>query len=448
MGKNKIFHRFFTLDLVEAIPYIFPEDLHSAKGPFTPQKEDYGMKRNITLGLVLGFLVGILSPGLGLAAEPIKMVALDPISGVMKDIGDRFHMAIKFAVEEINASGGLLGRPIKMFYDDSQLKPDVAARKANRYITDEKVEFIMTGTGTHVAKAMAQVADKSKVIMLNYGASGDEITGKDFTPYQFRVALSTAQMSGALAAYFAASPYNKYYLFCADYAFGHDVADAFKAAMNKFKPGWQMVGEDYHPLGMKDLGPYLSKITGSGAEVLITGDYGADLEVLLKQGKGLGLKAKVGNFYLADPVSLPALGDAALGGITTDIYMLTLDTPQNKAFIERWNARKIDATQPYPALFIGKGYQAFMFMAEAIKKAKSTKADDVIKAWEGMSYEGLGGRMVMRACDHQVIAPIPIAEVLPGPGQFYSFPYVGKPTIIPAEKGAVPPSETGNPRCK
>jgi len=408
------------------------------------------MKRKVGMGMgvAIVMLAAIFSPSLGKAAEPIKMLALDPLSGVMKDIGDRYHLGLKFAMEEVNAAGGILGRPVKVFLDDSQLKPDIAARKVSRYITEEKVEFIMTGTGTHVAKAMAQVAEKEKVIMLNYGAAGDELTGKDFTPYQFRVALSTGQQSGALAAYFAGTPYKKYYIICQDYAFGHDVAEAFKKAMKKFKPDWQLSGEDYHPVGTKDMGPYISKVISSGAEVLITGNWGADLLVLLKQGKDLGLKTKVGSYYLSDPLSLPAIGEAAVGNVTVEIYMLTEDTPQNKAFIERWQKRKMDPDHPYPTWLIGKAYQGFMFMIEAIKKAKSTKAEDVIKAWEGMSYDALIGRMVMRACDHQIVTPIPIAEVLPGPGPYYKFPFVGKPNMIPAEKGAVPPAETGNPRCK
>jgi len=408
------------------------------------------MRRKVVTGIGIAavILAVILTPSLGKSAEPIRMLALDPLSGVMKDIGDRYHLGVKFAVEEVNAAGGLLGRPIKMFYDDSQLKPDIAARKVFRYITEEKVLFIMTGTGTHVGKAMAQVAEKEKIIMLNYGAAGDELTGKDFTPYQFRAALSTAQQSGALAAYFSAQPYKKYYIICQDYAFGHDVAEAFKKAMKKFKPDWQLVGEDYHPIGTKDMGPYISKAIASGAEVLITGNWGSDLLVLLKQGASLGLKAKVGTYYLCDPVALPAIGDAAVGNMAVEVYMLTEDTPQNKAFIERWRKRKMDPEHPYPAWLIGKSYQAFMFMIEAIKKAKSTKAEDIIKAWEGMSYNALVGRMVMRACDHQIVTPIPIAEVLPGPGPYYKFPFVGKPNMIPGEKGAVPPAETGNPRCK
>jgi branched-chain amino acid transport system substrate-binding protein len=389
-----------------------------------------------------------LFPLTGRTAEPIKMADINPLSGVMKDIGDRYQLGIKFAVDEINASGGLLGRPIKMFYDDSQVKPDVATRKAVRYISEEKVDFIMSGTGTHVAKALGQVAEKNTIIFLNYGCAGDELTGKDFTPYQFRVALSTAQQSGALAAYFATKPFKKYYLVNQDYAFGHDVSEAFKKAMNRLKPGWQLVGEDYHPLGAKDLAPYISKVVSSGAEVMITGNYGADLRVLLKQAAGLGLKAKVGGYYLVDPYAMQEIGDAGIGAVTAEVYMLTEDTPQNKAFIERWKKRNLDPEHPYPTWLIGKSYQAFMFMAEAIKKAKSTKADDIIKAWEGMTYDALVGRMTMRPCDHQVITPISVSEVVAGPGAYYKFPFVGTPTMIAAEKAAVPPEETGNPRCK
>ena len=407
------------------------------------------MKGKTKIQICLPFLITlVLFPFSGRSAEPIKMVEINPQSGVMKDIGDRHQLGVKFAVDEINAAGGLLGRPIKMFYDDSQLKPDVATRKAERYIAEEKVEFIISGVGTHVSKALAPVAEKNKVIFLNDGAAGDELTGKDFTPYQFRVCLSTAQQSGALAAYFATKPYKKYYILNQDYAFGHDVAEAFKKAMKRMKPDWELVGEDYHPIGAKDMAPYISKVIASGAEVMITGDYGADLRVLLKQAAGLGLKAKVGSYYLVDPYALQEIGDAAIGAITIEIYMLTEDTPQNKAFVERWKKRNIDPNQPYPTWLIGKAYQATMFMAEAIKKAKSTKADDVIKAWEGLSYDAPVGRMTMRPCDHQVITPISVGEIAAGPGPFYKFPFVGTPIVIPAEKAAVPPQETGNPRCK
>lgn len=406
------------------------------------------MKRKKVIGFGFGILILIFSASIGEPAESINMLSVDPISGVMKDIGDRYQLGVKFAVEEINAAGGLLGRPVKMFYDDTQLKPDIASRKATRYITEEKVQFVMAGTGTHVGNALGQVAEKNKIIFLNFGCAGDELTGKDFTPYQFRMTLSTSQQSGALAAYFASSPYKKFYILCQDYAFGHDVAQSFIKAMNRLKPGWEKVGEDYHPIGAKDIGPYISKVINSKAEILITGNFGSDLLVLTKQAVGLGLKAKIGSYYLNDPMVLRVLGDSAVGHIVADTYMLTADTPENKSFIERWKKRNLNPEHPYPDLTTGRSYQAVMFLAEVIKKANSTRAEDIIKSWEGMNYNGLVGPITMRACDHQMISPIPVAEIVGGSNPFYNFPFVGRPFIIPAEKGAVPPAETGNPRCK
>ncbi len=398
------------------------------------------------------FIVGLsllfFLPQSGGAAEPIKMLDLNPQTGVMKDVGDRYQLSVKFWEEEVNKAGGILGRPVKVFYDDHQTKPDVATRKAVRYISEEKIEFMMTGVGTHIANAMADVADKNKVIFLNYAPAGDALTGKDFRRHHFRVSLQNSQQAGALAAYFAASPYKKYYILCQDYAFGHDVAEAFKKGMKKMGASWQLVGEDYHPIGQKDFGPYISKIISSGAEVLITGNFVPDLLVLLKQGASLGLKAKIGSYYMEDPYILQAVGDAAIGALTVEIYALTTDTTQNKAYVDRWHKRKMDPNLPYPDFIIGKSYQAMKFMEEAIKSANSTKAEDVIKAWEGLTTEGLIGKMTMRACDHQVIAPVCVSEVMPGSNPYYKFPYIGKPTIIPAEKAALPQDEVDNPRCK
>ncbi len=150
------------------------------------------------------------------------------------------------------------------------------------------------------------------------------------------------------------------------------------------------------------------------------------------------MRAKIGTYYLCDPFVMQEIGDAAIGNIVAEMYILNEDTPPNKAFIERWSRRNMDPAHPYPAWQIGKGYRAVMFMAEAIKKAQSTKAEDVIKAWEGLSYEGLVGRLTMRPCNHQVTTPVTMGEAVPGPGAFYKFSWLGKPTRIPTDKAAIP----------
>ncbi len=408
--------------------------------------------RRIRRGVIIAVLaVGIgslLGPRAAAAAEPIRILGLDVTSGPFKDIGERYLMGVKFAVDEINRSGGINNRPVELLLDDSQLKPDVAQRKAIRHILDEDVKIIIGGTGTHVVKALAQVAAKHNVVLVLYSGEGDEITGQEFVPNLFRLSLSTSMHAAATVAAIADKPYRKVFLINQDYAYGRDVAKAYKKYLDRFKPGWQLVGEEYHPLATKDFAPYIQKIAASGADVVLTGNWGSDLTVLVKQAGRFGLKIPFGHQFLSDPVAMREIGDAAVGHFTSEIYMLGLDTPQNRAFIERWHQEFGGGAHPWPAFAIGKGYNTAMFLFAAIKKAGSAEAGALIKAWEGMAYDGLAGRQVMRACDHQIQTPVAVAEIVPGPGKYYEFPFVGPVRLIPTEKVSVPPRETGNPRCE
>src|SRR3972149_10858488 len=399
--------------------------------------------------VVLAWIMGWVHQPMGAtAAEPIRVLGLDVLSGPFKDIGERYLLGVKFAVDEINDAGGINGRPIKLYLDDSQLKPDVAQRKATKYILEDGVKIIMGFTGTHVAKAVAQVAAKHKVVVVQYSAEADELTGKDHVPYVFRLALSTSMRAAATVAAFADKPYKKFYLLNQDYVFGHDVARAYKKYLDKFKPGWQLVGEEYHPLATKDFAPYLQKIIAATPDVVLTGNWGSDLTILVKQAATFGVKVPFGHQFLSDPVAMRELGEAAIGHVTSEVYMLGVDTPQNRTFIERWHKKFKDTENPWPEFTIGKAYNTTMFMAAALRKANSDDADAIIRAWEGMAYEGLVGRQVMRACDHQVQTPVAVAEIVPGSSRFYAFPFTGPVNLVPAERVSVPPKETGNKRCE
>ncbi len=373
----------------------------------------------------------------------------EPLSGPMKDVGDRYVNAVKFAAEKINARGGVLGKEVVVIAEDSALKPDVATRKATKLILEDKADFIMTGTGSHIALAMMKVAEKYKKIFLSYGAEAASITGSEFNPYTFRVCLSTDQHSFAVVAYFARyTKFKKFYILCQDYAFGREAADGFKKKL-KTIPGAQLLGEAYHPIGLKDFAPFVSKIMASGAEVVLTGNWGVDLDNLFKAGASLGWKVITGNYYLNDPIRLQIIKEAAVGHVTADCYMITIDNPENKKFVQEWyeKHKSLDVGYWYPELSYGRAYWGIQWLAAVIKKAGSTDAEKIIKAWEGMSYNMPWGKVTMRACDHQMITP-GVAAVIEPKSQFFPFPYIGKAVIIPEEELTVPPKETGNPRCK
>ncbi len=398
--------------------------------------------------MVLVCFVTILITGQAIAADTVNIVVIDPLSGPMKDTGDRTVLGVQFAVDETNAAGGLLGKQIKLIVEDHQMKPDVATRKAIRAIMEDKAQFMIHLVSTAVAQALMDVAEKNKVIYTMLGAESDFLTGKNFNKYSFRTCFTTGNRARAYTEFFKTKPWRKFYLMNQDYAFGHAVADDFKKVISKEMPDVKIVGEDYAPIGNKDFGPYISKIIASGAQIIFTGNYGADLSNLLKQGAQMGIKLPVryATYFLDGDVELIASGQAAVGSFVNSTYLPTINTPQNKAFLERWNKKFKDTKHPWPSSNMGYAYNGSMFLFAAIKKAKSLDPEAVIKAWEGMDYESLVGKQIMRACDHQIMMPGPVGEIQ-AKSRIFPFPFADTPVMIPLDKVAVPLKETGNPRC-
>jgi branched-chain amino acid transport system substrate-binding protein len=398
--------------------------------------------------IALVISAGILMASQGLAADTVKIVHIDPFSGPFKDLGDRHYMGVQFAVDEINSQGGLLGKKVELFAEDSQLKPDIAARKALKAVMQDGATVIMQNISTAVAQAIMNVAEKNKIVQVSHATYSDSLTGKDFNRIFFRTCYTTGQFARAFAEYFKTQPYRKFYLINMDYVFGHAVADDFIAAMKRVIPDVQIVGNDFHPIATKDFAPYISKVIASGAEVVYTGNYGTDLETLMKHAAQLGMKARWASNQLDDPVVLSNIREYAVGAIAVTLYSPGVETPKNKIFMEKWHSKFKDTKNPWPAgASFGQVYNGCMFFFEAVKKAQSIDPEAVIKAWEGMEYEGVMGKMTMRACDHQTLQPLIISEI-EAKSAFYPFPFLGKPVMVPAERIAIPPNETGNPRCK
>lgn len=408
------------------------------------------LSRSIMALTALALVTMLNAPNPAYAQEPIRILVMDVFSGPFKDIGDRYLLGVEFAVDEINANGGINGTKIELLSEDTQLKPEIAQRRAVSYILDNNVKVIMGAAGSHVVNALAQVADRHKVILVLYSGESDSITGKDFNPSVFRVGLNTSMHSKATVSSFADKSYKRFYLLNQDYAFGHEVAAAYKKYLDEMVPGWELAGEEFHPIATRDFAPYIQKIAASKAEVVLTGNWGADMTNLVSQADQFQLDAMMGHYYLSDPLALREIGDAseaAIGAVTSENYMLTVDTPQNRAFIERWHAENKDSDNPWPAFTIGKAYNSTMFLAEAIRAAGSAEYDDLINAWEGLEYEGLIGPMKMRVCDHQAQTPIAVAEIVKD-NDFYSHPFVGKATVVPMEQTSIAEAEVDNDRCK
>lgn len=411
------------------------------------------------LGIILALVMMIslaFVPCKATAAEPIVIAGLDALSGPFRDVGLEVLMLAEYAVDQINAKGGLLGRPVKLVKYDTQMKPAVAVRNAKKAILEDGAKFIVHNSSSAIALGLSKVAKQYDVIYVDMHAEADKITGSEFTPNIFRTCLNTAMHSGALAHYFTAKPYKRYYLINQDYAFGHAVASSFRKVFEKTKPaGAEIVGEEYHPIANKDFGPYITKILASKADVVISGNWGVDLSGLIKQGRAMGLKAVIGTYFLSDTLRMNELRETALGCVTAESYMTTVKTKKNQEFLKSWQAWYKEHYPDETPLYIlpgnlGTVVNAMYFLFEVIQQADSIEAAKIIETWEGMSFDGLVGKVKMRACDHQIQTPAFIAKIVTDHPQkdILDFPYVSDPDVIPAEKLSVPPAETGNPRCK
>lgn len=376
------------------------------------------------------------------AARPIRILMTDPLSGPAKELGEKFLYGIRLAVEEVNAQGGLLGRKVEVVAEDSQTKPDIAVQKAQKYFLQGSVDIACAGLGTPVAKAMKDLTKQYNIVFINYAMS-DEATGKEFAYHSVRLAYNTSMLARTLVNYVAHNTkFKRIYLLNQDYSYGHDMAAAIKRELAKQIPDAQIVGEDYPPFLCKDFSPFLSKIQASNADCIMTANWGTDISILMKQRKELGIKSVVVNNALANPSVISEFPDAALGSIVCDSYMVTVPTPESIEFVKRWKQRYKGTPYPEPDCTSARTYIGTKFVLEGIKKAKSVEVKKLIPVLEGMHQKSLNGEIYLRACDHQVQSPLPVAVI-----SSKTYPYVGVPTMVPASDIAIEESAIDNPRC-
>lgn len=399
------------------------------------------MKKKVFLSLAV-FMVAFCFAATTLAADTVKIAVMEPLSGSFKDIGDRYLEGVEYAAKVLNSQGGLLGRKVEVIPTDTELKPDVATRKATKLMLKDGVKFYCAGTGSSVGGAMSALAEKNNLIYWTYGQEAASLTGAKCSRNFFRADVNSDTHSYAMAAWVAKNGYKRVACIAQDYSFGQEATVAFKRKLKELDPSIEIVVELYHKLGEKDFAPYVSQIISSNPTIIFTPNWGNDLTLLLKQAKPLGLKAKFIGYFLNDDNCIKAVAndDAVIGSIACENYMLSIPTQANKEFVEGFYKDK----GFYPSWLRGKSYTATMFWAAAVKKAGTFDVDAVIKAWEGLTYDSIAGPWYMRPCDHQAQIPIWIAEIVKD-NKYFKHAYVGEPTMIPAKDIEVPCAETGCP---
>ncbi len=374
------------------------------------------------------------------AADPIYIGFNDVRSGAFKSNGDKFLQGVEVAVKEINKAGGLLGRPLELVIEDNQMKPEIAVQKLRKLIQSDKCEAIFQGSSSAVALSICQAIPRYKKIYVPVAAFAMDLTGANFSPYIFRTDANVAILSKTMATYVGKQRnLKKVYMVNMDYSFGHDVANFYEKFIKEVAPDTQIVGKDFHPMFNKDFAPYISKVKASGADYLLTCNWGTDLIQLIIQARSLGLKIPFAGILQADINALAAMpGDEAVGNYAVASFVPGLDNPEAKKLENSF----YEKAGVWPVEQIWYAYKGVVLWAEAVKKAGSIDTDKVIKAFEGMKWNGPTGPVTMRAQDHQLMQPMIAAQVVKKT-KYYDFPYLKPLQIIPAEQLVYKPEDYG-----
>jgi branched-chain amino acid transport system substrate-binding protein len=390
----------------------------------------------VLMGVTLGFQKAQ-------AVDPIR-VGLDEVrSGPFKSIGDRMLLGLETAVKEINQAGGVLGRPVELVVEDNQMKPEIAVQKLKKLILGDKCEVIIQAASSAVTLAISQAIPRYKKIFVAPASFAMDLTGKYFHPFVFRTETNSVMLTKSMALYIGREKkeFKKVYMINQDYSFGHDVANYYERFIKEIAPDTQIVGKDFHPLFNKDFAPYISKVKASGADYLLTGNWGPDIINLLISSRSLGLNIPIAGILMADPSSLAAMpGDEAVGSFAVMSFFPGYDTPKAKKFEDSFYELS-GGKWPFEQTWMA--YKGLMMYAEALKKAGSLDVDKVIGAFEGLTWNGPTGPVTIRAKDHQAFQPMIICQVVKQKTKYFDFPYFKSVHVIPLEQLDYNPEEFG-----
>jgi branched-chain amino acid transport system substrate-binding protein len=255
-------------------------------------------------------------------------------------------------------------------------------------------------------------------LYINYAAVDPALTNERCNFWHFRFDADADMKMSALTDTIAAKKsVKKIYLLNQDYSFGQAVARAARQMLGQTRPDIQIVGDDLHPLGkVKDFSPYIAKVRASGADAIITGNWGNDFTLLVKASREAGLNVDYYTYYAGSPGMLTTLGETAMGHIkNVHVYNGNPGDERAQKYLGGYRDKyKEDYIQSQHGVVIE-------MLALAIDKARSTDPEKVARAMEGLSYDWLFGAVQMRADNHQLIQPLFISAVYKADGKEVKF---------------------------
>jgi branched-chain amino acid transport system substrate-binding protein len=351
------------------------------------------------------------------AADSIKIGFIDPLSGPFAATGTGGLKQLEYAADIlVNQKGGVLGgRNFEVVPYDNKISPKESLVQLKRAI-GEGVRYVFQGNSSGVANALTDAINKhnkrnpdDRVLFLNYSAVDPALTNEKCNYWHFRFDANADMKMNALTDVVKTNAdIKKVYIIGQDYSFGKAVAAAAVKFLKEKRPDVTIVGNELHPIGkVKDFTPYATKIRASGADAVITGNWGADMVGLGKAIGETGLDVPIFTYYAANDGITKTIGASGVDKIRL-IHEGPLNPPATDVYADYHKGFK--AKNPDKDITQFRLANAVQMLAAAMDKSGSDKAIDVAAALEGMEFTSLHNeKLMMRASDHQLIQPIHIS---------------------------------------
>jgi len=341
-------------------------------------------------------------PGVALAQakDPVKVGLVSSKSGVFAQQGEEVIRAIKFAIDEANAKGGVDGRKIEVAEADDEGTPDAGRRVAEKLARDG-YNMLIGAIPSSISLAFGANLDRWDAAYFVVASKSDKITGDSCKPRMFRTNHSDAMDIAMIGEWAKTFKDKTYATMAADYVWGRDSSESFTKAVKG--QGKDVKLNLYAPLGTKDFSPFIAQLKDANVDAIWVAETGRDAIAFVKQAQEFGLipKTKLIGHSLILNFMINGTDKALEGTPGTTGYTPDIDNPRNKAFVAAWKAK----FNRLPTDNEGQAYNGAQVMFEGVKKSGSNKPADVSKALSGATIDSIYGQVQMRAADNQLVLP-------------------------------------------
>ncbi|MEL0285161.1 MAG: ABC transporter substrate-binding protein [Paracoccaceae bacterium] len=393
------------------------------------------MKRNTFLKVLLGSLAfGSLSLGTALYASDAIVVGEINHYKRMAAFAGPYKQGIELGLEEINAAGGVNGRPLEFIFRDDQGEPGEAVKIAEELMTREGA-VMLTGTIlSNVGLAISSFAAEKGYVYLASEPLADGLVWGSGNAYTFRLRASTYMQAAMLAEAAAKTDAVKYATIAPNYAYGKDAVAAFKSALTALRPDVEFVAEQWPGVFKIDAGAEVQALERAKPDAIYNVTFGADLAKLVREGTDRGLfeGRNVYGLLSGEPEYLDPLGDEAPEGwVVTGYPWYDLKDGAAGDFVKAYQAKYDD----YPRIGSLVGYMTAQSIAAALSRAGSTESEAIRAAFEGLKLSTPMGEIEYRQIDNQSTAGAYVGKttVRDGKGVMVDWEYKDGADYLPSD---------------